>query len=103
MYYMGGKLAYWFGITSPDWQYAVDVYQDMKREVSQPWDVAGVEGITFQHWPPLLSWLVQEERERREEEELIAEMKERVSRKMAAMEEAADLPAHADEADTVQP
>lgn len=36
MYYMGGKLAYWFGITSPDWQYAIDVYEDMKRAVSQP-------------------------------------------------------------------
>ena len=37
MYYMGGKLAHWFGITSPDWQYAIDVYEEMKREVSQPW------------------------------------------------------------------
>ena len=36
MYYMGGKLAHWFGITSPDWQYAIDVYEEMKREVSQP-------------------------------------------------------------------
>ena len=34
--YVGGKLAYFFGITSPDWQYAVDMHEDMKREVLQP-------------------------------------------------------------------
>lgn len=37
MYYMGGKLADWFGITSPDWQYAIDVYEERKRKASQPW------------------------------------------------------------------
>lgn len=40
---------------------------------------------------------LQEEREKREEEELIQEMKERVARKMATMEEASDDPqAHTD-------
>jgi len=32
IYYVGEKLAYGFGITTPDWQYAIDVYEDMKQE-----------------------------------------------------------------------
>ena len=54
MYYMGGKLAHWFGITSPDWQYAIDVYEEMKREVSQPWaHRGGVEAGVTPSTPPL--------------------------------------------------
>lgn len=52
---------------------------------------------------PLLPWSVQEERERQEEEELIEEMKERVSRKMAAMEEASKDPQVHTEEVTAQP
>ena len=32
VYYLGEKLAYGFGITTPDWQYAIDIYEDMQRE-----------------------------------------------------------------------
>ena len=34
LYYLGGKLAYFFGISTPEWQYAIDAYEDMKRKVS---------------------------------------------------------------------
>lgn len=30
--YFGEKLAYGLGITSPDWQYAIDIHEDMERE-----------------------------------------------------------------------
>ncbi len=32
LYYLGEKLAWELGITSPDWQYAIDIYKDMKAE-----------------------------------------------------------------------
>ena len=32
MHYLGEKLAWGFGITSPDWQYAIDYYEDLKAE-----------------------------------------------------------------------
>lgn len=31
-YYLGEKLAYGLGITSPDWQYAIDINEDLERE-----------------------------------------------------------------------
>lgn len=31
-YYFGEKLAYGLGITSPDWQYAIDIHEDLERE-----------------------------------------------------------------------
>jgi hypothetical protein len=31
-YSFGEKLAYGLGITSPDWQYAIDIHEDMERE-----------------------------------------------------------------------
>lgn len=30
--YFGEKLAYGLGITSPDWQYAIDIHEDLERE-----------------------------------------------------------------------
>lgn len=30
--YIGEKLAYGLGITSPDWQYAIDIHEDLVRE-----------------------------------------------------------------------
>ena len=30
--YIGEKLAWYLGITSPDWQYAIDIHEDMQRE-----------------------------------------------------------------------
>lgn len=30
--YVGEKLAWYLGITSPDWQYAIDIHEDMQRE-----------------------------------------------------------------------
>ena len=30
--YVGEKLAYGLGITSPDWQYAIDIHEDLLRE-----------------------------------------------------------------------
>ena len=32
VYFLGGKLAYGFGITTPDWQYAIDIHEDILRE-----------------------------------------------------------------------
>lgn len=32
VYFLGEKLAYGFGITTPDWQYAIDIHEDMERE-----------------------------------------------------------------------
>jgi len=31
-YFLGGKLAHGFGITTPDWQYAIDIHEDLLRE-----------------------------------------------------------------------
>ena len=33
--YVGEKLAWYLGITSPDWQYAIDIHEDMEREVRE--------------------------------------------------------------------
>ena len=33
--YVGEKLAWYLGITSPDWQYAIDIYEDMQREARE--------------------------------------------------------------------
>ena len=30
--YLGEKIAYGLGITTPDWQYAIDIHEDMERE-----------------------------------------------------------------------
>lgn len=30
--YLGEKLAYGLGITTPDWQYAIDIHEDLERE-----------------------------------------------------------------------
>ena len=30
--YLGEKLAYGLGITTPDWQYAIDIHEDLLRE-----------------------------------------------------------------------
>ena len=30
--YLGEKIAYGLGITTPDWQYAIDIYEDMQTE-----------------------------------------------------------------------
>ena len=35
MHYLGEKLAWGFGITSPDWQYAIDYYEDLQEEERQ--------------------------------------------------------------------
>lgn len=32
VYFLGEKLAYGFGVTTPDWQYAIDIHEDMERE-----------------------------------------------------------------------
>lgn len=34
-YYLGGKLSHFFGITTPDWQYAIDIHEDMEREARE--------------------------------------------------------------------
>lgn len=34
-HYLGGKLAHLFGVTSPDWQYAIDIHEDMEREARE--------------------------------------------------------------------
>ena len=33
--YVGETLAWYLGITSPDWQYAIDIYEDMEREAKE--------------------------------------------------------------------
>ena len=33
--YVGEKLAWYLGITSPDWQYAIDIHEDMEREAKE--------------------------------------------------------------------
>lgn len=33
--YVGEKLAWYLGITSPDWQYAIDIYEDMEQEAKE--------------------------------------------------------------------
>ena len=32
MYFLGEKLSYGLGITTPDWQYAIDIHEDLLRE-----------------------------------------------------------------------
>ena len=34
-HYLGGKLAHIFGVTSPDWQFAIDIHEDMEREARE--------------------------------------------------------------------
>lgn len=34
-HYLGGKLAHAFGVTSPDWQFAIDIHEDMEREARE--------------------------------------------------------------------
>jgi hypothetical protein len=33
--YVGEKLAWYLGITSPDWQYAIDIHEDLEREAKE--------------------------------------------------------------------
>ena len=33
--YVGETLAWYLGITSPDWQYALDIHEDMQREAEE--------------------------------------------------------------------
>lgn len=46
--YLGEKLAWFFGITSPKYQYAIDEYEKMKAEVSSSihFTVPGQHGIS---------------------------------------------------------
>ncbi len=32
VYFLGEKLSYGLGITTPDWQYAIDIHEDLLRE-----------------------------------------------------------------------
>ena len=59
--YVGEKLAWYLGITSPDWQYAIDIYEDMEREARE---------------------------EREAEEKALKEQQEEVLRVMTQMEDA---------------
>ena len=59
--YLGEKLAYGLGITTPDWQYAIDIYEDMQRE---------------------------EREEREAEEKALGEQREAALRKIREMEDA---------------
>ena len=34
-HYLGGKLAHLFGVTSPDWQFAIDIHEDMEQEARE--------------------------------------------------------------------
>ena len=34
-HYLGGKLAHIFGVTSPDWQFAIDIHEEMEREARE--------------------------------------------------------------------
>ena len=34
-HYLGGKLAHIFGVTSPDWQFAIDIHEQMEREARE--------------------------------------------------------------------
>ena len=34
-HYLGGKLAHFFGVTSPDWQFAIDLHEEMEREAME--------------------------------------------------------------------
>lgn len=61
--YLGEKLAYGLGITTPDWQYALDIHEDMERE---------------------------EREEREAEERALREQQEQVARKIKEMEDARD-------------
>ena len=59
LHYVGEKLAYGLGITSPDWQYAIDLYDTLKQE---------------------------EEEEKREEEQAIREEQERRLERLRQLE-----------------
>ena len=59
--YVGETLAWYLGITSPDWQYAIDIYEDMEREAAE---------------------------ERAAEERALQEQREEVLRAMSQMEDA---------------
>lgn len=54
-------MAYGLGITTPDWQYAIDIYEDMERE---------------------------EREEREAEERALKEQRKEIARKMKEMEDA---------------
>ena len=63
IYYLGEKLTYAFGVTTPDWQYAIDIYEDLE----------------------------QEDREEREaEERALRKQQEEIAKKLKEMEDAAD-------------
>lgn len=61
--YLGEKLAYGLGITTPDWQYAIDIHEDMERE---------------------------EKEEREAEERALREQREEVLTRVKEMEDARD-------------
>lgn len=61
--YLGEKLAYGLGITTPDWQYAIDLYEDLERE---------------------------EREEREAEERALRQQQEEALKKMREMEDAAN-------------
>ena len=60
VYFLGEKLAYGFGVTTPDWQYVIDIHEDMERE---------------------------EKEEREQEEKALQNQKEEVLKILEAMEE----------------
>ena len=35
VHYLGGKLAHFFGVTSPDWQFAIDIHEEMERKAKE--------------------------------------------------------------------
>lgn len=61
IHYFGEKLAYGLGITSPDWQYAIDIHEDLEHE---------------------------EREEREAEEKALAEQCEKMAKIMKEMEDA---------------
>lgn len=40
-HYLGGKLAHVFGVTSPDWQFAIDIHEEMEREAREEVEAEG--------------------------------------------------------------
>jgi hypothetical protein len=34
-HYLGGKLAHFFGVTSPDWQFAIDIHEEMETKARE--------------------------------------------------------------------
>ena len=63
----GEKLAWGLGITSPDWQYAIDIHEDMLRE---------------------------EQEEREAEEKALKRQEELVAKRLRAMEDAQNKEHH---------